>query len=166
MLLLLGLLAALYLHPSAFTLVRTGTSESMRWQQLEGQSASAVGSDALFEILDAPDAVLIFLMPRVPTGRVQGLAWWSPSRGLWFALDGAPSAVAGTKGVLWLRLPGQELISPGVVDIHSDGSGRIVSRAGLSTSIPREGVITLELRMEGVTLTGRIDASRLRSSSR
>ena len=162
--LLFGLLVVLPLPTSSSISIRSPISAPMRWQQLEGRSASNAGSNALAEILSAPDAVRIAVTPVVPTGGVQGLAWWSPSHGLWFALDGAPSQAAGTEAVLWLRLPDQQIISPGIVYIHGDGSGRIVSRGNVSPSTPRRGVITLELSVAGVTLSGRIDAGRLRSS--
>jgi hypothetical protein len=132
------------------------------WQQLEGQSESRTGSNALVEILGAPDAVRIVVSPTRAGDGTQGLAWWSPSRGLWFAIDGAPPPARERAFVLWLHLPGQPPISPGVIDIHADGSGRMVSRGDLSSMTPRAGVVTLSAGINGIALSGGIDASQLR----
>jgi hypothetical protein len=56
------------------------------------------GRDRLYEILSARDGVKVRLTS--PSGdRAVGLAWWSPSRGLWLAVDLANAHAGDAAGV-------------------------------------------------------------------
>jgi hypothetical protein len=95
----------------------------------------------------------------VPT---RGLAWWSPSRGLWIAVDAAGKAAIGRTVQLSLGIPGRRPISPGVVYIHPDGSGRMLAVGDLASLVPRTGVITLSATADHTLLTGRVEAGMLK----
>jgi hypothetical protein len=143
---------------SGFRFLRNATSSSaLHWQQLDGDSSQSVGSNKLFEILGAPDVVRIVVGPvnaGVPT---RGLAWWSPCRGLWFAIDGVSRSSIGRTLELWLRLPGQKSLMAGVIYIHPDGSGRMISVGDVSTLMSHGGGVTLSITAGQDVLVGRLE---------
>jgi hypothetical protein len=145
-----------------FGIAGEATSRSaMRWRQLEGASKQSVGSNALFDVLAAPDVVRIVLSPVGPDVPTRGLAWWSPSHGLWFAVDAVDKAAIGHTVELWFGIPGQKPIRPGVVYVHPDGSGRMLAIADVASLVPQNGVITLSLTGSHTHLTGRVEAQTL-----
>jgi hypothetical protein len=56
-----------------------------------------------------------------------GLAWWSPSVGLWLAIDRLPAAPSGRRLEVSLRVGSDTLEPVGTIDIDEHGSGRIVA---------------------------------------
>jgi hypothetical protein len=83
------------------------------------------GRDRLYEILSARDGVKVRLTS--PSGDpAVGLAWWSPSRGLWLAVDLA-NAHAGETLQAWLNADDGSRTRLASVEIGSDGSGRVVA---------------------------------------
>jgi hypothetical protein len=94
--------------------------------QLRGdQRARREGRDRLYEILSARDGVKVRLTS--PSGDpAVGLAWWSPSRGLWLAVDLA-HAHAGETLQAWLNDDDGSRTRLASVEIGADGSGRVVA---------------------------------------
>jgi hypothetical protein len=112
--------------------------------QLRGdQRERRAGRDLLYEILSARDGVKVRLTS--PSGEpVVGLAWWSPSRGMWLAVDLA-NAHAGETLQAWLNDDDSSRTRLASVEIGADGSGRIVT-AWDEDDMPRHaGPITLTL---------------------
>lgn len=94
--------------------------------QLRGdQRERPAGRDRLYEILSARDGVKVRLTS--PSGDpAVGLAWWSPSRGLWLAIDLA-NAHAGETLQAWLDEDDGSRTRLASVEIGADGSGRVVA---------------------------------------
>ena len=113
------------------------------WQQLRGESKASAGRNQLFDVLSAPDAVRVRLTSATRGVAATGLAWWRPSRGLWFAADGFPSTAAGRTLQLWLLLPNQRPISPGTVEIDAGGSGRMLAINDAAIQAPPDAVVTI-----------------------
>jgi hypothetical protein len=111
-------------------------------QQLKGDQAKrAVGRDRLFEILSADDAVRVRLTS--PTGDpAVGLAWWSPSRGMWLAVDLA-HPYAGQSLRAWEGRRERARPSVASVELDAKGSGRVVAVWSGSNELAPTDPITL-----------------------
>lgn len=138
------------------TAVRTDASR--RWQQLAGQSKTAGKLNRLFDILTAPDAVRFALKPVDSNLPTRALGWWSPTHGLWFALDAATASARGRTFPLTLTIPQQRPVTPGVIYVHEDGTGQMLSLGDLSGVLADTGVITLSVEIDHVILAGTVSA--------
>ena len=138
------------------------STPSMYWRQFEGDSKPMIDSNALFRVLAAPDVVRIVLSPADADVPTRGLAWWSPSRGLWFAVDAAGTAAIGHTVELSLGIPGRKPMSPGAVYIQPEGSGRMLAVGDLASLMPHRGVITLGVTTDHTRLTGHVEAETLK----
>jgi hypothetical protein len=112
--------------------------------QLRGdQRERREGRDRLYEILSARDGVKVRLTS--PTGEpAVGLAWWSPSRGMWLAVDLA-NAHTGETLQAWLNDNDGSRTRLASVEIGADGSGRIVATWDDGDLRAHAGPITLTL---------------------
>jgi hypothetical protein len=110
--------------------------------QLRGdQRERREGRDRLYEILSARDGVKVRLTS--PSGEpVVGLAWWSPSRGMWLAVDLA-NAHAGETLQAWLNEDDGSRTRLASVEIGADGSRRVVAAWGEGDMPTHAGRITL-----------------------
>jgi hypothetical protein len=123
------------------------TVESPRTIQLSGKSRERLpGRDVLLEVLNG-DGMPIRLTSTTGDAAV-GLAWWTPSMGLWLAVDDLPVAPSGRRLEVSLRV-GSNMLKPiGTIDIDEHGSGRIV--AVWTTERPAPGIpITLTVSEPG-----------------
>lgn len=111
-------------------------------RQLRGDDPKkALGRDRLYEILDADDAVRVRLTS--PAGDpVVGLAWWSPSRGMWLAIDLA-TAYAGQTLQAFEGDGGRSGPPVARVELDSRGSGRVVAAWSSPKSVASTGSVTL-----------------------
>jgi len=148
----------------------TAPAGAMRWTQLEGDGPSRPGRNGLFDILGADDVVRVVL--RSPSGAdaPKGLIWWSPSRGLWFAIDDAPPQLQSRRLRLSIQPRGGAAMTVGVVRIDDDRSGRLLSE-GDSTSIgvPAKFVVTdaaRPLRVDAAVLSADVEAHPGRRAGR
>jgi hypothetical protein len=95
--------------------------------QLRGdQAARAAGRDRLYEVLSASDGVKVRLTSPDQVDQSVGLAWWSPSRGVWLAIDRAAS-VAGETVQVWRASAGESRTRVADVVLDDTGSGRVVA---------------------------------------
>ncbi len=129
--------------------------------QLTGRSQDRQpGRDLLVEVLRA-NGMPIHLASTSGDAAV-GLAWWSPSVGLWLATDRLPPALSGRSLHVALQVGDDARNRIGTIRIDEDGSGRIV--AAWVTERPAAGTrITLTVseadsswrwRQPPATLTG------------
>jgi len=128
-------------RPSA---AANGPTSDFGWHQLKGdQRKRPAGRDVLFEILKADDGALVRLTS--PTGdEAVGLAWWSPSRGLWLAVDLASSHAGETLDVSQRTSDGSRS-TVAQVEIGADGSGRIIALWDAGEKPKPAGPVTLSL---------------------
>lgn len=117
--------------------------QPLGWQQLVGDAPRrSVGPDALEAILGAPDGVAIRLLSTNGTDAV-GLAWWSPSQGMWLAVDRVDQAARRRRFDLWVRT-GSARSPLGTIEIDEHGSGRMIAR--LTSPAPPSGfAVTLDV---------------------
>jgi len=100
---------------------------SMRWQQLRGDSLPGPGRNGLYDVLAAPDVVRVVLNPVGDHAAMKGLIWWSPSIGLWLAIDDAPALLRGMKVNVELNASDRTPARAGTLRVAADGSARMVS---------------------------------------
>jgi hypothetical protein len=113
-------------------------------RQLRGdQRKRPVGRDLLFDILSAGDGVAVRLTS--PTGDpAVGLAWWSPSRGMWLAVDLAASH-AGRALQVWQRVGDGSRAQVASVELDASGSGRVITAWDEDHDIAPTHAVTLTL---------------------
>lgn len=105
------------------------------------------GPDPLFEILNASDGMPIHLAATGADASV-GLAWWSPSTGLWLAVDRLPSSRSNRTLHLTLRVGDGEATTIGPIEIDANGAGKII--AIWTSAPPVTGTsVTLEVSEAG-----------------
>ena len=105
---------------------RMSAEAAPRAIQLNGQSQDRQpGRDLLLDVLSA-DGVPIHLASTGGDDAV-GLAWWSPSVGLWLATDRLPPALAGRSLHVAMQVGDDARQRIGTIEIDEDGSGRIVA---------------------------------------
>lgn len=104
----------------------TGWLES-GWRQLAGRSGGprGLGRDAMQAVLSAPDGTMIRLRSSTG-GAAVGLACWSPSVGLWIAVDQMPPGTPRSLTV-WLRAEDAHRRSLGRIELDASGSGRVIA---------------------------------------
>jgi hypothetical protein len=96
------------------------------WRQLTGNRATRpAGRDALQDILSAPDGTMIRLTSD-GAGDAVGLACWSPSIGLWLAIDRLPPR-SGRSLRVWVREPDGGERPIGRIEVDETGSGRVIA---------------------------------------
>src|SRR6187455_1777247 len=103
-----------------------GPAASPRTIQLSGKSATKLpGRDVLLEVLSA-DGMPIRLTSTTGNAAV-GLAWWSPSVGLWLAIDELSVASSGRRLEAFLQVGSNRPEPVGTIDVDEHRSGRIVT---------------------------------------
>jgi hypothetical protein len=101
-------------------------AESPQTIQLSGKPRERLrGRDVLLEVLSG-DGMPIRLKSTTGDAAV-GLAWWSPSVGLWLAVDDMPAAPSGRRLEASLRVGSGARDPIGTIEIDEHGSGRIVA---------------------------------------
>jgi hypothetical protein len=94
--------------------------------QLNGEPQERqAGRDMLFEVLRG-DGIPIRLTSATGDSAV-GLAWWSPSVGLWLATDRVSATPSGGSLRVSMQIGSGTPKRIGVMDINDDGAGRIVA---------------------------------------
>jgi len=94
--------------------------------QLNGRSQERLqGRDLMFEVL-AGDGIPIRLTSAGGDAAV-GLAWWTPSVGLWLATDRLPVNLSGRTLQVAMSVGDDIQHRIGTIEIDEDGSGRIVA---------------------------------------
>lgn len=138
---------------------RMSAAADPRAIQLNGRSQDRQpGRDLLLEVLSA-DGVPIHLASTGGDGGV-GLAWWSPSVGLWLATDRLPPALAGRSLHVAMQVGDDTRQRIGTIAIDEEGSGRIV--AAWITERPAAGTpVTLTLSEADSTWRRREPAAML-----
>ena len=102
-----------------------GSTAAPRTIHLTGRSAERLpGRDMLFEVLNGA-GMPIHLTSATGDSAV-GLAWWSPSVGLWLALDRLPATPSGRRLDVSLQMGAQRAEPLGTIEVDEQGSGRIV----------------------------------------
>ena len=92
----------------------------------DGAGNPAVGRNAMLDILQAPDGFAVRLT-SVDGGEEVGLAWLSPSRGMWLALD--RMTIEGGETVrAWQAIDDEPQVPLGALTLDDNGSGRMVVR--------------------------------------
>src|SRR6188508_2712647 len=95
-------------------------TESPRTIQLSGKFRERLpGRDVLLEVLNG-DGMPIRLTSTTGEAAV-GLAWWSPSVGLWLAVDDLSAAPSGRRLEVALRVGSDTVESVGTIDIDEHG---------------------------------------------
>jgi hypothetical protein len=138
---------------------------SLRWQQLQGDSPPRPGRNGLYDVLAAPDVVRVVLNPVEDHVPMKGLIWWSPSIGLWLAIDDAPAFLRGTKINVEVSASDRTPARAGTLRIAADGSARMISLgdARFLLDAGREIVFVLTNSHAGtVVLRGSVAAGSLR----
>ena len=125
---------------------------SVRAETLRSQLAAARGESArasrILEVLTAPDVVRVVLTSTNAGSPGQGLGYWSPSKGVWFAADGLPVPAAGRAYQLWVVLPNRKPLSAGLLAVDARGQGRMLSINGTSVPVAKSSPITLAITDE------------------
>ena len=99
---------------------------SARTIQLNGTRAErGPGRDVLLDVLAGNGMAL--RLTRITDDAAVGLAWWSPTVGLWLAVDRLAAADAGKSFDVTLQVGEEPAERIGRIDIDEAGSGRIVS---------------------------------------
>ena len=122
------------------------------------------GRGHLYDILAAPDVTRVLLVAPLPRGRARGLAWFSPSRGIWLAVDGLVSPSGDRAFQLTASVAERGPIRLATVRVDPDGSGRMASAGAWIDTLPRGGplVFTVSDASGDVRLTGSVNARRPR----
>jgi hypothetical protein len=115
------------------------------WNLVDARAGGAPGYDPLRAVLSAPDVVRVVLAPVGGRSDGQGLAWWSPSTGLWFAVDGLGVPPSRTRYRLRLTFGSGGRTTPGFIQIDSDGSGRMIAVPRSPISVPPQDEVVFEL---------------------
>lgn len=94
--------------------------------QLNGERAErGFGRDVLHDVLKG--AGMPLRLTSLTGDDAVGLAWWSPSVGLWLAIDRVAEADADQSFEVTLQVGEGPAARVGRIDIDETGSGRIVS---------------------------------------
>jgi anti-sigma-K factor RskA len=121
-------------------------ADRLRSQLADARSAS-VAEDRISAVLSAPDVVRVRLGPAREGFPGLGLAYVSPTRGMWFAGDQLPAAAPGRTYQLWLVLAGQPPINAGLLPLNPRGSVMMVTPSD-RPSVPARSEITLAVTDE------------------
>ena len=107
------------------------------------------------------------LATPLPRGRAKGLAWFSPSRGIWLAVDGLVSPSGDRVFQLTASVAEREPIRLGTVRVDPDGSGRMASVGAWVDTLARGGplVFIVSDASGDVRLTGSVSVDSLRRAS-
>jgi hypothetical protein len=103
-----------------------GSAPSLRTIQLNGTRADrSAGFDVLRDILAGSGMPLRLTSPD--GGEAVGLAWWTPTVGLWLAIDRARVDGEGRSLEVSVQVGEGPATTVARIDIDATGSGRIVS---------------------------------------
>jgi hypothetical protein len=138
---------------------------SLRWQQLQGDSPPRPGRNGLYDVLAAPDVVRVVLNPLEGHVPMKGLIWWSPSIGLWLAIDDAPAVLRGVKVNVELTANDRAPARAGTLRIAANGSARMISLGDARFLLDRTSEIVFVLTNSHagrVVLRGSVAVGNLR----
>ncbi len=132
--------------------------QSSTWHSPDRSTLDGEGRGHLFDILAAPDVRRVLLGAPLPRGRAKGLAWFSPSHGIWLAVDDLVSSSGDRAFQLTARVAGRQPIGLGTVRVDPDGSGRMASFGAWINALPSGGplVFTVSDASGDVRLTGSV----------
>jgi hypothetical protein len=111
---------------AAIVTVQMSADAAPRTIQLNGtRQERQAGRDLLHEVLVRP-GIPIRLTSPVGNAAV-GLAWWSPTVGLWLAADRLPASVSNRSLQVAMQVDGGAAVPIGEMNVDDEGSGRIVA---------------------------------------
>jgi hypothetical protein len=137
----------------------TGTPPDIerRWSRIVEDGDGVGGPSRIVEVLNAPDAVRVILTPVAPDGSGRGLAWWSPTKGIWLAVDSLPSWSPGRRYHLWIVHRDGPAVHVGLLGVNPQGSGRILA-LNRDTAPPIDGPVMIVVTADPGGVTSRLTA--------
>ena len=98
-----------------------------RWSRIVEDGDGVGHASRVVEVLNAPDAVRVILSPAAPDVSGKGLAWWSPTKGIWLAVDRLRPPPTGRRHHLWIVHRDGPAVQVGFLGVNPQGSGRILA---------------------------------------
>jgi hypothetical protein len=98
-----------------------------RWNPVTADGEGGGARSRILEVLQSPDAVRVILTPVSAEQRGKGLAWWSPTRGIWMAVTGLAALPLGHAYHLWLVRQDGPPLHVGGIGVNEDGTGRLLA---------------------------------------
>src|SRR5436190_1076061 len=100
-----------------------------RWNRISADGTAGINASRITQVLQAADAVRVMLTPASAQASGQGLAWWSPTRGIWIAVEDLPALPRDHAYQLWLVRRDGPAVYVGWLGVSDEGAGRMLAIA-------------------------------------